>query len=81
VLYSVNVAAGIFISAIELYYKLSNLVDASFAPFQAECSAFANFWWNDMWDARLSSNSMAYETLVVGCCRDGQQCGAPAHNR
>ena len=76
-LYCVNAAAGIFISATGLYYNLANLADTSFAPFRAaECRAFAHFWGDDMWDADLSPNATAYETLVLGCCRDGQQCGA-----
>ena len=64
---------GLFISGTGLYFNLVSLVgEKNFALFHEDtCREGARFWGNDMWNPNLEANTTAYQTLVIGCCLQG----------
>ena len=77
VLYAFFAAGGMFISCTGVYFNLAGLVDAGdFELFQEKsCREGANFWGDYMWNASLSRNTTAYQTLIIGCCENVDTCG------
>ena len=74
--FAVNLVGGLVISGTGTYYNVKDLFEGSFHMFKEEsCTEGAYFWGNDMWDADLANTTLAYQTLVVGCCEQGLTCG------
>ena len=74
---AVNALGGIFISVTGIYYALKDLSSSGqFLIFHEEsCKEGSYFWGNDMWDHPVPNTSLAYTTLVEGCCNAMETCG------
>lgn len=75
--YLFNAVVGVFIAVVGVYYNTKDLVESDdFRLFTEEsCKEGSYFWGDYMWDAHIPYNSTAYQTLVIGCCENGDQCG------